>query len=118
MPILLLRVNSTCHLLWSFGFVGFPYPVQPEKFSVEPGRISFITIRTVITVKLRVYHRSRALNMAIPGTALVIAEETISGYNNSGIEPVVGKPDTLEYMYGHTFITFGLPYLFDPFPHP
>ena len=79
MPILLLRVGSTCHLLWSFGFVGFPYPVQPEKFSVEPGRISFITIRTVITVKLRVYNRSWAINMAAE-RALVIAEETMSGY--------------------------------------
>ena len=46
-----------------------------------------------------------------------IAEETMSGYG-SGIEPIVGKPDILEFVYGHTLITFSLPYPFDPLPHP
>ena len=121
-PILLLRVNSSstslCPPLSSFGFVGFPYPVQPEKFFIEPGRIGFIAVKTVITGEIRVYHRSRTMGAARSGpAALVIAEEAITVYKLVS-KPVVGKPDTLEFVYVHTFITFSSPYLFDPFPHP
>jgi len=75
-------------------------------------------VRTVNTAKLTVYHRSWATDAARSGTAaLVIAEEAITVYKLVS-KPVVGKPDTLELVYVHTFITFSSPYLFDPFPHP